>query len=405
MKRKVILAAGARPNFMKIAPIIRVIKKNNKSFNHLQFMIQKMFVHTGQHYNYEMSKIFFQDLDLYEPDIHLGVGSGTHTEQTGNVMVKFGRVLLKEKPDLVLVVGDVNSTLACALTSAKLHIPLAHVEAGLRSFDRTMPEEINRVLTDAIADYLFTPSIDADKNLKKEGINQAKIFLVGNVMVDSLLFNIKKAKESDILAKLGLINFKIKKSMPINNNIKSKPYALITLHRPSNVDDKNSFLKILSALNIIRKQIPIIFPIHPRTKKMIETFGLQKHFSYLKLNSSKSLASTNSINIIEPLGYLDFLNLEANAKFVLTDSGGIQEETTVLNIPCLTLRNSTERPITISQGTNILVRNDTERIISEAFKILEGKNRGGTCPELWDGKAAERIMNILNEKLGHVCKN
>ena len=384
---KVILIAGARPNFMKVAPIIRAIKKHNQSIHDSRFTIHEMLVHTGQHYDYEMSKVFFEDLDLPEPDIYLGVGSGSHAEQTGQIMIKFEKVLLEERADLVVVVGDVNSTLACALASVKLHIPVAHVEAGLRSFDRTMPEEINRLLTDAISDYLFTPSPDADENLKKEGIPDSKIFLVGNIMVDSLLFDLEKARKSRILEKLGL-----RKSS--SDNL-TTDYSLLTLHRPSNVDDKDSFLKIIAALTEIAKRIPVIFPAHLRTRKQIETFGLQRYFKNALANDRRPKTIDGGVCLLEPLGYLDFLNLMMHAKFVLTDSGGIQEETTVLNIPCLTLRDTTERPITISQGTNELVWNDTQKIIDEAAKILDGQRKQANVYKLWDGKTAQRIVNIL----------
>lgn len=385
-KIKVINVVGARPNFMKIAPILREMRKYPEKFDPL-------LVHTGQHYDYEMSKVFFKDLELLEPDIYLGVGSGNHAEQTGKVMIEFEKVLFKEKPDLVIVVGDVNSTLAAALAAVKLHIPVAHVEAGLRSFDREMPEEINRLLTDAISDYLFTPSPDADENLKKEGIPEDKIFLVGDVMVDSLLYNKERAKKSNILAKLCLMkNLRTShrralipdRLSPIIN------YALLTLHRPSNVDDKKSLLKILKALGEISQKIPIIFPAHPRTKRHIKRFRLENYFNYTPVFPIDS-----GINCIDPLGYLDFLNLEMHAKFVMTDSGGIQEETTVLNVPCLTLRSTTERPITITQGTNLLVWNDTERIVKEAFEILDSKRKKRKSPELWDGRASERIVDIL----------
>ncbi|MCK4823751.1 UDP-N-acetylglucosamine 2-epimerase (non-hydrolyzing), partial [bacterium] len=344
--------------------------------------------HTGQHYDYEMSKVFFEDLELSEPDIHLGVGSGTHAEQTGRVMIEFEKILFKEAPDLVIVVGDVNSTLACALTSIKLHIPVAHVEAGLRSLDRTMPEEINRLLTDAISDYLFTPSQDANENLKREGIPNDKIFLVGDVMVDSLLFNLDKARKSNILKKWGL-----QKEFPTDNCQLTTDYALLTLHRPSNVDDKESFLNIINALTEISRHIPIIFPIHPRTIEQIETFGFQHYF--IDLTNNELRITNNGICLVDPLGYLDFLKLMIYSKFIMTDSGGIQEETTVLDVPCLTLRDTTERPITISQGTNILVHNDTGRITNEASRILEGKAKKGECPELWNGRAAERIVEII----------
>jgi len=365
---KIVLVVGARPNFMKVAPIIRAINKHNASTRSTH--IEPTLVHTGQHYDYEMSQIFFKDLELPKPDIYLGAGSGTHAEQTGKIMVELEKVLFKEKPDLVIVVGDVNSTLAGALAAVKLCIPVAHVEAGLRSYDRTMPEEINRLLTDAVSDYLFTPSHDADENLRKEGIPRDKIFLVGDVMVDSLLHNKAEAAKSVILHQLDLAE---------------RGYALLTLHRPSNVDEKESLFKIIKALSEISRRIRIVFPAHPRTQKRLKEFDLLSH---LPIANQEFL-------LIEPLGYLDFLNLEMNAKFVMTDSGGIQEETTVLSIPCLTLRNTTERPITLTRGTNTLVWNHTEKIVEEAFKILDGKSKTGNCPELWDGKAAERIVEIL----------
>ncbi len=432
---KVINVVGARPNFMKIAPIIRAIKSFNQT-NHTNQINQRnlidyLLVHTGQHYDYEMSKVFFEDLELPEPDIYLGIGSGTHLEQTGRVMIEFEKVLFKEKPDLVIVVGDVNSTLACALAASKINYTkelklngqlnvvnseqlsannktnsknsinamnamnargnrplIAHVEAGLRSFDRTMPEEINRILTDQISDFLFTPSIDANENLKKEGVSEDKIFLVGNVMVDSLLHNVEKAKRSSILERLGLRErfSSAHCLLPTAYCLLPSAYCLLTLHRPSNVDDKDSFLRIINALAEISKRIPIIFPIHPRTRKQIEVFGFEHYFT----NCSPHACS---IRCVDPLGYLDFLNLMMHSKFVMTDSGGIQEETTELGIPCLTLRETTERPITINEGTNVLVWNDREKIIAEAFKILNGNGKQGNCPELWDGKSSERIVN------------
>ena len=359
---KIINVVGARPNFMKIAPIMDEMKKYSK--------IEPILVHTGQHYDKEMSKLFFDDLKLPTPNIYLGVGSGSHAVQTAKIMVEFEKIVIKERPDLVVVVGDVNSTIACALTAVKLFIPVAHVEAGLRSFDRDMPEEINRILTDAISDYLFTTCCDANDNLLKEGIPKKKIHFVGNVMIDTLLNEIDKASGSDILDKL---------------NLKSKNYAVLTLHRPSNVDDKETFVRILDAFEEIQKKINIVFPIHPRTKKRIEEFGLA--------HKVKNMAN---FKIIEALGYLDFLKLMSDAKFVLTDSGGIQEETTILKIPCITLRETTERPITVTEGTNIIVGNNKEEIIKESLQIIKGKEGKSKIPELWDGKAAERIVNILS---------
>jgi len=391
---KLVNVVGARPNFIKIAPMIRAIKKhNNKIHSSLDTYHPKLdaiLVHTGQHYDYEMSKAFFEDLELPEPDIYLGVGSGSHAEQTGRIMIEFEKILFEEEPDLVIVVGDVNSTLACALASVKLDIQVAHVEAGLRSFDRMMPEEINRLLTDAISDYLFTPSPDANENLKREGISEDKIFLVGDVMVDSLLFNLDKAEKSKILKELVL-----QKVSSTDNSQLTTDYALLTLHRPSNVDDRESLYNILEALKKISKEIPIIFPIHPRTRKQVELFGFQDYFTNFNNRTNILSPIRYGLHCTDPLRYLDFLKLMIHSKFIMTDSGGIQEETTVLDIPCLTLRNTTERPITITQGTNILVHNNTEKIIKEAFKILDGKGKKGNCPKLWDGQSAERIVEII----------
>ncbi len=367
---KIALVCGARPNFMKISPLIRAIEKHNaRSETNL---IEPILVHTGQHYDYEMSQVFFQDLGLPQPDIYLSVGSGTHAEQTGKIMIEFEQTLFKEKPDLVIVVGDVNSTLAAALAAVKLHVPVAHVEAGLRSYDRTMPEEINRLLTDVISDYLFTPSPDADKNLRREGIADEKIFFVGNVMVDNLLYSMEKAEMSQILTRLGL---------------DKGGYAVLTLHRPGNVDNKERLTNVLSAINSISQKIPVVFPVHPRTEKNIENFGLH------------SLFTGNRISFIKPLGYLDFLKLEMNARFVMTDSGGIEPETTVLGVSCLTLLDTTAWKETVSQGTNTLVGSSSQKLVEEAYKILDGKGKKGNCPELWDGKTAERIINILTHNV------
>ncbi|SEL98602.1 UDP-N-acetylglucosamine 2-epimerase (non-hydrolysing) [Syntrophus gentianae] len=380
---KWILVVGARPNFMKIAPLIRAISAHNEKNGN---RIQPFLVHTGQHYDVRMSDAFFRDLQLPEPDVHLGVGSGNHGEQTGKVLIEFEKILLQEQPDLVIVVGDVNSTLACSLAAAKLHIPVAHVEAGLRSFDRAMPEEINRIVTDAISDYLFTPSPDGDEHLLGEGIPKEKIFLVGDIMIDSLLFNLEQAKKTQILASLGLVDM---------------PYALVTLHRPANVDDREIFGRILEGLSDVAKKIPVIFPMHPRTRKQVNTFGLDEAFlfhSALPIDSAEygnNEGRIPKIHCFEPLGYLDFLQLMSHAKVVLTDSGGIQEETTVLNIPCITLRDSTERPITVTEGTNVLVHDDPQKIVAEVSKILEGRIRQGKCPAIWDGHTAERIVAVL----------
>lgn len=359
IRKKVLLVAGARPNFMKIAPIYTGMKNNKK--------LNAVLVHTGQHYDKNMSHLFFRDLELPKPDIYLGVGSASHAVQTARIMTGFEKVCLNEKPDAVLVVGDVNSTLACSVVASKLLIPIGHVEAGLRSFDRTMPEEINRIVTDSLSTFLFTTCEDANKNLKKEGISNKKIYFVGNVMIDTLLTHKKKATGSNILRNLKL---------------KKKQYAVLTLHRPSNVDDKKTLYGIINALKTISKDIPIIFPIHPRTKKQIERFKLSDFF--------------NVVKCIEPLGYFDFLNLMINSKFMLTDSGGIQEETTILNIPCLTLRKNTERPITIKEGTNTLVGNSGENIVKGVKNILIGKIKTGGIPKFWDGNAAQRIVKVIS---------
>ena len=348
---------------MKIGPVSEELAKNH---------IDHKILHTGQHYDDEMSKVFFDDLGMSQPDIYLGVGSGSHAEQTGKIMIEFEKICFEEKPDLVVVVGDVNSTLACALVASKLWIPVAHIEAGLRSFDRTMPEEINRILTDQISDFLFTTCEDANANLKNEGIADRKIHFVGNVMIDTLLRFIEVASKSDILERLAL-----------KENGSTKKYAVLTLHRPSNVDDAGTLKGIFAALKRLSEEIPIVFPAHPRTSKKIEDFGL-----------ADSGAKTR-ILITKPLGYLDFLCLMSKAAIVLTDSGGIQEETTILGIPCLTLRNNTERPVTVKQGTNTVVGNNPEKIIQAGLRILEeGITRKG-IPKFWDGKAAERIVKTI----------
>jgi len=392
---KVILVAGARPNFMKIAPLVRAIEGHNSLVTSAGTIIEYLLVHTGQHYDFNMSDSFFKDLKLPQPHIYLGVGSGTHAEQTGKVMMAFERILFKEKTDLVVVVGDVNSTLACTLAAVKLNIPVAHVEAGLRSFDRRMPEEINRLVTDALSTYLFTPSPDGDENLLREGISRDKIYRVGDIMVDSLLFHLDEAKRSDIFPRLGLVKERA------GNPDSVVPYALLTLHRPSNVDEEKSFQRIVAALESIGKKIPIIFPVHPRTKKQLVILGLKEKIRFHNIQERVDLSSPG-IHGLDPLGYLDFLSLMTRAKLVLTDSGGIQEETTVLGIPCLTLRDTTERPITIKEGTNVLVWNDTEKIVEEAFKILEGRGKKAKIPEYWDGKTAERIVKILVEQYRRV---
>jgi UDP-N-acetylglucosamine 2-epimerase (non-hydrolysing) len=363
---KVLNIVGARPNFMKIAPIQREMLRRSAEF-------LPLIVHTGQHYDAAMSDSFFVDLGIPEPDFHLEVGSGSHAVQTAKIMTAFEPVVLQENPDWVLVVGDVNSTIACALVCAKLGVKIAHVEAGLRSRDRSMPEEINRILTDAISDLLLTTSEDADENLKAEGVAVDKIKFVGNVMIDSLFHSLKLAESS-----------KIRKTL----SLEEKKYAVLTLHRPSNVDDETVFSGLLNALFEISEKLPIVFPAHPRTKANIEKFGL-----------TKKVAASN-IKLIEPLGYLDFMQLYSGARLVLTDSGGLQEETTALSIPCLTLRENTERPITISHGTNVLVGTNPEKIRRAAFGVLSAETFSSDkkIPPLWDGCAAGRICDVLIQK-------
>lgn len=351
---------------MKVAPLHRVLQQYRDKFQHI-------IVHTGQHYDRQMSKVFFEDLELPEPDVYLGVGSGSHAQQTAKIMIEFEKVLEKYQPDLVIVVGDVNSTVACSLVCAKLNISVAHVEAGLRSFDRKMPEEINRLLTDAIADYLFVSEQSGIKNLRQEGISENKIFFVGNTMIDSLVFYRKKAQASPILSTL---------------TISPQTYTLITLHRPSNVDDKDNLTKILDFLHSLSEKTTIVFPVHPRTRKMISEFGLQTKLDIIK-----------NLRFLEPIGYIDFLGLMEYAQLIVTDSGGIQEETTYLGIPCLTLRDTTERPVTLEIGTNELCGSNLDLALQKGFEILDGKQKLGRVPELWDGKAAERIVEIIYNKL------
>lgn len=362
---KIINIVGARPNFMKMAPIIEAMNNYPEQIDHL-------LVHTGQHYDKKMSKAFFDDLGIPKPDIDLGVGSGSHAEQTAKIMVAFEQVCLKEEPDLVIVVGDVNSTMACTITAKKLGIEVAHVEAGLRSRDMDMPEEINRLCTDVLCDYLFITDHFAAENLKAEGVADEKVVFVGNVMIDTLLKHKEMAAKSDGLSRLGL---------------EKQGYATLTMHRPSNVDDKATLEGILKALETISQTLPIIFPIHPRTRKMAEEFGLDSYFN--------TGSSPKGIWLTEPLGYLDFLHLNMNARMVLTDSGGLQEETTVLGIPCVTMRHNTERPVTCEIGTNTIVGNDGEKILAAADTILKGKQSTAAIPEKWDGKSAERIVKWL----------
>jgi UDP-N-acetylglucosamine 2-epimerase (non-hydrolysing) len=357
-KPKILLVAAARPNFMKVAPVWRALDAM-KAF-------QLTLVHTGQHYDDNMSKIFFDDLKLPRPDVHMGVGSGTHAEQTARVMLAFEPVLKDADPELVVVVGDVNSTMACTLVAAKLDVPVAHVEAGLRSFDRTMPEEINRMVTDILCHLLFTTSQDANDNLSNEGVDERKIHFVGNVMIDSLRFYAADAEKSKILETLGL---------------KKREYGLVTLHRPSNVDDVVQLTRLMAALGEVGSECPLIFPVHPRTRHVLERAGIEVSGAHMRL--------------VDPIGYLDFMKLMTYSKVVLTDSGGIQEETTALGIPCLTIRDNTERPVTVTQGTNRLVGSDPARIASEARDVLRHGVQNATVPELWDGQAAPRIAQVI----------
>jgi UDP-N-acetylglucosamine 2-epimerase (non-hydrolysing) len=359
---KVLSVVGARPNFMKVGPIHRALstKKN----------IESIICHTGQHYDEKMSKVFFEDLEMPKPHIYLGVGGGSHAEQTGKVMIEFEKEVIQLKPDLVLVVGDVNSTLACSIVAKKLHIPVVHVEAGLRSFDREMPEELNRLVTDSISDFFFVTEDSGEKHLLHDGVDPAKIHFTGNVMIDSLVYFKEKASKSKVLEENGLT---------------PGEYLLVTLHRPSNVDSIESLTTLAEILNAVAGKIKIVFPIHPRT------------LNNLKKNNL-SIENENII-LLEAQGYLDFLQLMQNSKGLLTDSGGIQEETTFLNIPCLTLRDNTERPVTVDLGTNILLPLDKELILENLEKVISGNWKQGQIPRLWDGKAAERMADIIEDYL------
>lgn len=364
---RIIFVAGARPNFMKVAPVLLEIRRYRS--------IRSYLVHTGQHYDKNLSKIFFDDLVLPVPHFSLGIGSGTHSTQSARVMTEFEKIVQKEDPHAVVVVGDVNSTLGCALAAvknrcmnAKYRPLIVHIEAGLRSHDWRMPEEYNRKLTDAISDILFTTEPIARKNLMREGVDPQNIYFVGNVMIDSLKRSLERAQESRILSRLKLLE---------------REYAVMTLHRPTNVDERQRLKKLLAVLKKITKIIPIVFPVHPRTKKMLVEHKLEHKF----------------LTTVPPQGYLDFLKLMMHARFVLTDSGGIQEETTVLRIPCLTLRDNTERPITVTKGTNILVGADRERILDAVGRIMGGKAKKGTIPKFWDGRAAHRICTVLYKRL------
>jgi len=403
---KIISAVGARPNFIKISSIAKAFNAYNEA--NIGPRINHLIVHTGQHYDNEMSKLFFDELEIPKPDYNLEVGSGSHAYQTAEIMKRFELIVLEEKPDFIIVVGDVNSTIACSLLASKIKYPIAqltnhsnqrcrplvaHVEAGLRSFDRSMPEEINRVLTDTIADLLSTTEESANKNLKQEGIAEKKIFFVGNVMIDTLLKHKQKAQKSDILYCLGL-----KKNSSTENSQLTTDYCVLTLHRPSNVDDKKTFEGILEALTVIAKDLPIIFPVHPRTLNCIDKFGFKQYIETLSTRNSQLAIRNSGIHCLDPLGYLDFLCLMSHAKLVLTDSGGIQEETTILGVPCVTLRENTERPITVTSGTNVIAGSKKEDIIKSSLSQLSlaiSQLHTHSKVPLWDGMAAKRIVDVL----------
>jgi UDP-N-acetylglucosamine 2-epimerase (non-hydrolysing) len=374
---KVLSVVGARPNFVKMAALMAEMQKHPG--------IRPLLVHTGQHYDLEMSDFFFQELGIPQPDINLEVGSASAACQVAQIMKRLEPVLVMERPDIVLLVGDVNSTLAGALTASKLGIPVAHVEAGLRSFDRTMPEEINRVVTDAISDFLFVSEPSGVENLLKEGRPTSRIFLVGNVMIDTLKSCLARARQLEPFAdpEIG------------GENSSSRParFALVTLHRPSTVDNARVLRTLWQVLEEIGKGIPIVFPVHPRTRKRLRDLGLEWP------GIAQAFAHPNGIRLISPLSYLRFLHLESLATFVITDSGGIQEETTALGVPCLTVRENTERPITLTEGTNTLVGLNSDRLKEEVHQILCGKGKQGRAPALWDGQAALRIVGILEQQL------
>jgi UDP-N-acetylglucosamine 2-epimerase (non-hydrolysing) len=362
---KILIIAGARPNFMKVAPLIHCIQNHNRDLASGAAPVEFRLIHTGQHYDAQMSDVFFRELNIPPPDVSLEVGSGSHAVQTANVMTRFEPVCEREKPDWVVVVGDVNSTVACALVASKLGIKVAHVEAGLRSFDRKMPEEINRLVTDAISDMLLTPSEDANENLRREGVPEHKIRLVGNIMIDSMVAQLKGERNGKIIGDMGMEDGR---------------FIFVTLHRPSNVDCKESLSVIVRELTEIANDWPVIFPIHPRTRKRMEEFGL-------------SFEGQKNIRLIEPVGYHDSLALTQRARCILTDSGGLQEESTYFRTPCLTLRPNTERPVTVSIGSNRLT--SVEHLRKDLKQTLQGPDRIGQNPPLWDGNTAQRVLNVL----------
>ena len=360
-KRKLALVVGARPNFMKAAPLMRELRKHPERF-------MPILIHTGQHYDTKMSDLFFTELGMPMPDIFLGVGSGTHAEQTARIMIEMEKSLTAEHPDLTVVFGDINSTMAASIVAAKLGIPVAHVEAGLRSFDNGMPEEINRIVTDRLSDILFVSEPSGLKNLANEGVPEEKVHFVGNIMIDSLIASLEACRKSAILDQLSL---------------KPKAYVVLTLHRPSNVDNQHILHDLLMAIGQIGAQVPVVFPCHPRTAKEMNKGGILDQID------------PKVLRITEPLGYLDFLRLQSESFFVVTDSGGIQEETTYLQIPCITLRYNTERPVTVDEGTNQLIGPEPAKLLEVANEIIAGRSKKGKIPHLWDGRTAERIVEIL----------
>ncbi len=371
MKHRILMVAGARPNFVKIAPLAAAFRKHRADF-------ETILVHTGQHYDYAMSESFFQDLAIPKPDEHLGVGSGSHAVQTARILESFEPVLLKHRPNVVLVVGDVNSTIACAMAAAKLGVKVAHVEAGLRSFDTSMPEEINRVLTDRISDFWFVSEPSGVRNLSREGVESERIDWTGNVMIDALVANRPAIRRSGILDRLG---------------VRTGGYGVLTLHRPINVDDPRAFARILGVLETVAKKTRLVFPIHPRTLANAKRFGLDRRLKRIP-----------GLVLCDPLGYLDFLRLIGSCAFALTDSGGIQEETTYLRRPCITLRPNTERPVTLSMGTNVLAGEDPSAVPALVDRALAGRWKRGLVPPKWDGRAAERIVSALDRRLLRASK-
>jgi UDP-N-acetylglucosamine 2-epimerase (non-hydrolysing) len=359
---KIITIAGARPNFIKIAPLCRAFKNRKDRFEHL-------ICHTGQHFDRNMSKIFFEQLEMPEPDFNLGVGGGTHADQTARIMLEFEKIMNQYKPDLILVPGDVNSTLACSVVASKLGTKIGHVEAGLRSFDRGMPEEINRIVTDVLSDYLFISEEAGLTNLRREGLAEEKLHFVGNIMIDSLVHFLPTIEQSDILDKLNLV---------------AGQYTLLTFHRPSNVDTRSLLTQLVEMLNRLTGKTKLVFPVHPRTRKNLEEFDLMSKLS-------------EEILTLEPIGYIDFLALTKSANLLITDSGGIQEETTYLGVQCITVRNNTERPVTVTTGTNQLIGTELDAVEKAALEVLDGNIKKGNIPENWDGLTAERIVDIIDK--------